>query len=90
MWIYRCLTKTTFYVFVALIYRQYEKKLWAVIKIQSHARKMIAMRRYRKLKVSLRMSLWTMVRFYVLRTRYGFLGTRAIFFLLKKTSVVCH
>jgi len=53
MCIFRCLTKTTFYVFSALIYRQYEKKLWAVIKIQSHARKMIAMRRYRKLKVSL-------------------------------------
>jgi hypothetical protein len=58
MYIDRRLTKTTFYVFVALIYRQYEKKLWAVIKIQSHARKMIAMRRYRKLKVSLIQYLW--------------------------------
>ncbi len=59
----RCLTKTTFYIFVALIYRQYEKKLWAVIKIQSHARKMIAMRRYRKLKVSLRMDVWLVFKF---------------------------
>ena len=37
----------------ALIRRSYEKKLWAVIKIQSHVRTMIAMRQYRKLKVSL-------------------------------------
>jgi hypothetical protein len=29
----------------------YEKKLWAIIKIQSHVRKLIALRRYRKLKV---------------------------------------
>ena len=33
-------------------FRTYEKKLWAVIKIQSHVRTMIAMRQYRKLKVS--------------------------------------
>ena len=33
--------------------RLYEQKLWAIIKIQSHVRKLIAMRRYRKLKVSL-------------------------------------
>ena len=32
--------------------RIYEKKLWAVIKIQSHIRRMIAMRQYRKMRVS--------------------------------------
>jgi hypothetical protein len=61
MCIDRCLTKTTFYVFAVLRYRQYEKKLWAVIKIQSHARKMIAMRRYRKLKVSLKQYTWLVI-----------------------------
>ena len=35
----------------ALVRRSYEKKLWAVIKIQSHVRTMIAVRQYRKLKV---------------------------------------
>ena len=33
--------------------RIYEKKLWAVIKIQSHIRRLIAMRQYRKMRVSL-------------------------------------
>merc|ERR1712083_960735 len=37
-----------------LVRRSYEKKLWAVIKIQSHVRKMIAMRHYRKLKIEYR------------------------------------
>ena len=31
--------------------RIYEKKLWAVIKIQSHIRRLIAMRQYRKMRV---------------------------------------
>ena len=34
------------------MFRLYEKKLWAIIKIQSHVRKMIALRAYRKLKVT--------------------------------------
>ena len=33
--------------------RIYEKKLWAVIKIQSHIRRMIAIRQYRKMRVSI-------------------------------------
>merc|ERR1711994_558141 len=34
--------------------RTYEKKLWAVIKIQSHIRKMIAVRHYRKMRIEYR------------------------------------
>ena len=41
--------KTTFLI---SFYRIYEKKLWAVIKIQSHIRRMIAIRQYRKMRVS--------------------------------------
>ena len=36
-----------------LVRRNYEKKMWAVIKIQSHVRRMVAQRKFRKLRVSL-------------------------------------
>ena len=42
--------KTTLLVILSVC-RTYEKKLWAVIKIQSHIRKMIAVRHYRKMRV---------------------------------------
>ena len=42
--------KTTLSVILSVC-RTYEKKLWAVIKIQSHIRKMIAVRHYRKMRV---------------------------------------
>ena len=42
--------KTTLTLFLVL-FRIYEKKLWAVIKIQSHIRRLIAMRQYRKMRV---------------------------------------
>ena len=35
-----------------LVRRNYEKKMWAVIKIQSHVRRMVAQRKFRKLRVS--------------------------------------
>ena len=39
----------------SLLVRIYEKKLWAVIKIQSHIRRLIAMRQYRKMRVRMRL-----------------------------------
>ena len=36
---------------IPCLVRIYEKKLWAVIKIQSHIRRLIAMRQYRKMRV---------------------------------------
>ena len=38
----------------SLLVRIYEKKLWAVIKIQSHIRRLIAMRQYRKMRIEYR------------------------------------
>ena len=40
-------SKTTF-----VLFRSYEKTMWAITKIQSHVRKMIAVRNYRKLRVN--------------------------------------
>lgn len=38
-----------------LVRRAYSKKMWAIIKIQAHVRRLIAQRRYKKLKYEYRL-----------------------------------